>query len=194
MPLGVAARLAPQLPVTPPAFPWHKFPSPKLSLEEGWGRQELKPALASGHRPAWKRHRAGAPWGGAGGPSGAEPYLGGEGQRSQQHLEPGCRDAAAQGRRALAVVPSPRRRAKLNSKRDFAGFLSPPGFQPQGSPPRPPLRSPCRCHCPARAAGQSTDRSGVSLLHAAGTPEVPVGGGGAAQPVPGAPRPAEPPV
>lgn len=78
----------------------------------------------------------------------------------------------------------PRRRAKLNSQRRAAAFLSPPGSEPSANPLVPPR--------PARAAGGGGQR-GASLPRGAGTPALP-GGAGAWESVPEAPRPAEPPV
>lgn len=58
---------------------------------EGRGRPEPPPVFA--------------PRGGAGGPSGAVRCRGGARQRSQEHPELGCRDAATEGRGAAAPSP-----------------------------------------------------------------------------------------
>lgn len=162
---GAMARYGPRqggargqhAPHQPPTFHGLNFTCPTAFPGAGCGRPSSNPPSPRAAAPRGSgagREPRGAARAGRAEPGRAVPYRGGARQRSQQHPEPGCRDAAAEGRGARAAAPSPRRRAKLNSQRDSAAFLSPPGSEPPASPPTSHPRPPCRCHHPARAAGK----------------------------------------
>lgn len=113
LPLGVAA------PSPPPAsrhiahLPPAEVPLPdSFPRTKGAGvRPEPKPAFASGRRPGGKRRRAGPPRGGAGGPSGAEPY------RTAPHRTGEERDSARSSTQSPAVGMRPQRGGEREPRR-----------------------------------------------------------------------------